>query len=151
MLRSAHGSRRHFLQTLHAAGAFWASRCLGDDSPDVHVETGVYKRADGLDLQADVVWRGRPQTRPAAVWIHGGALIMGSRRWIDGQVQQRLLNAGHAIVSIDYRLAPETKLPEIVQDVQDALHWIRHEAPQRFPIDARRLAAIGGSAGGYRR
>jgi Tol biopolymer transport system component len=52
------------------------------------------------------------------------------------------------VVSIDYRLAPETKLPEIVEDVQDAFRWIRAHAPE-LSIDPARVAACGGSAGGY--
>jgi acetyl esterase/lipase len=52
-------------------------------------------------------------------------------------------------VSIDYRLAPETKLPGIIEDVQDAWRWIRDEGVKRFGIDTRRIATAGGSAGGY--
>ncbi len=83
------------------------------------------------------------------VWIHGGALIAGSRKWLDGRLTAELLKAGFVVVSIDYRLAPETKLAGIVEDVQDAWRWVRQEGPRQFGIDPDRLATAGASAGGY--
>jgi acetyl esterase/lipase len=56
---------------------------------------------------------------------------------------------GYAVVSIDYRLAPETKLPELIGDVEDAFRWVRERGPALFHVDPDRLAVIGGSAGGY--
>ena len=56
---------------------------------------------------------------------------------------------GWVIVSLDYRLAPETMLPEIVADVEDAFKWIRASGPELFQADAQRIAVVGGSAGGY--
>jgi acetyl esterase/lipase len=50
--------------------------------------------------------------RPVIVWIHGGALIMGNREGIHPQVSALAQVNGYALVSIDYRLAPETKLPD---------------------------------------
>ena len=54
------------------------------------------------------------------------------------------------VVSIDYRLAPEVKLPAIVEDVQDACRWVRERGAEAVPHRAsERLAVMGGSAGGY--
>ena len=50
---------------------------------------------------------------------------MGDRRGIDRTLLSRLVEAGYTVVSIDYRLAPETKLPAILEDVRDAFAWIR--------------------------
>jgi acetyl esterase/lipase len=83
------------------------------------------------------------------VWIHGEALINGRRERINGNMQAVLLEHGYAIVSIDYRLAPETQLPEIVADVVDAVAWIRDEGRTRLDLDTRRIAIAGSSAGGY--
>jgi acetyl esterase/lipase len=52
------------------------------------------------------------------------------------------------VISIDYRLAPETKLPAIVKDVEAAFDWIGRESG-RLDVDAKRLVVCGGSAGGY--
>src|SRR4051812_40437927 len=72
-------------------------------------ETYTYKTVGDCAIKANVI---RPATRdplPVAVWIHGGALIMGDRHGIDRTLRDELVNAGYALVSIDYRLAPETK------------------------------------------
>lgn len=78
-----------------------------------------------------------------------GALITGSRRLpSNSPVLVSLLEAGFIVVSIDYRLAPETKLPAIIEDVRDAFRWIRESASD-LRVEPNRLAVCGGSAGGY--
>ena len=112
-------------------------------------QTFVYKQAAGCDIKADVFGLPASGRKPAAVWIHGGALISGSRRLgPDARVLRSLLDSGFAVVSIDYRLAPETKLPGIIEDVQDAFRWIRASA-DKLHIQTDRLVVCGGSAGGY--
>ena len=83
------------------------------------------------------------------VWIHGGALICGGRSGMAPYQLERYLSAGFTVISIDYRLAPETKLPSIIEDLQDAFQWVREEAPALFAIDPDRIAVVGHSAGGY--
>jgi acetyl esterase/lipase len=112
-------------------------------------ETFTYKTAGDLAIKLDV-FNGSPSVpRPVAVWIHGGALIMGDRRGMDRALSDMLVEAGYAVASIDYRLAPETKLPAILTDVRDAFAWIRAEGPRAIGARADRIAVLGGSAGGY--
>jgi len=116
---------------------------------EVRMETHIYKRAGDLEIKVDVHREDDAKKRPVVVWIHGGALIMGGREGISGRVKRMFLNAGYAVVSIDYRLAPETKLPAIIEDVEDAFTWLRRKGPELFHMDANRIAVLGGSAGGY--
>jgi len=116
---------------------------------EVRVQTYTYKRVGDLEIKADVYREDDEKIRPVIVWIHGGALIMGGREGINRRVKKMFLDAGYAIVSIDYRLAPETKLPAIIEDVEDAFKWIREKGSELFHIDSRRIAVLGGSAGGY--
>jgi acetyl esterase/lipase len=113
--------------------------------------THVYKTVGERQIKADVYQAAPGARKPAVMWIHGGALIMGGGppRWPDARFHAELLNRGFVVVSIDYRLAPETKLPGIIEDVQDAWRWVRQEGPKRFGIDPDRIATAGGSAGGY--
>jgi acetyl esterase/lipase len=53
-----------------------------------------------------------------------------------------------AILKIDYRLAPETKLDAILEDIDAAYGWLRKEG-SREGLDADRVAVVGHSAGGY--
>jgi acetyl esterase/lipase len=112
-------------------------------------QTFVYKKVSGCEIRADIFGTPERGRKPIAVWIHGGALISGSRKLPPAsRLLRSLLEAGFSVVSIDYRLAPETKLPGIIEDVQDAFRWVRAQAV-RLRIDADRLAVCGGSAGGY--
>lgn len=123
--------------------------CLVLGAPDAAVQTVTYKRVGDLEIKADVHRATDDVTRPVAVLIHGGALIGGHRQKIDERLKEMLIDDGYAVVSIDYRLAPETKLPAIVEDIEDALRWVREQGPRLFNVDTTRVAVLGGSAGGY--
>jgi acetyl esterase/lipase len=115
-------------------------------------ETHVYKRVDACEIKADVFGAGAGATgpaRPAVVWIHGGGLIFGTRKTPRPAFLAALLRMGAVVVSIDHRLAPETKLPAIVDDVCDAWRWLAERGPALFGIDPTRAAMAGGSSGAY--
>lgn len=114
---------------------------------EITVETFTYKKVGDLEIKLDVHRADDDVVRPLAVWIHGGALINGGRQGI-GPGRQ-LLDAGFVVCSIDYRLAPETKLPEIISDIEDAFKWIRANGNEKFNADVSKIAVLGGSAGGH--
>lgn len=112
-------------------------------------ETAVYKTVGNLQIQAEIFRPPGDRVVPVVVWIHGGALINGHRQGISSRVRSYARKRGFALVSIDYRLAPETKLPSILEDVEDALAWIRGPGARQYHLDPTRIAVTGGSAGGY--
>jgi len=119
-----------------------------DEAPFVR-QTFTYKTVGDKGVEADVYRADDEIVRPVLVWIHGGALIFGSR----SNPPRRLLDlarvAGFALVSIDYRLAPDVMVPAIIEDLEDAIGWIRDDGPRLFEADPGRLVVSGGSAGGY--
>ena len=116
---------------------------------EVQIQTYTYKKVGDLEIKADVYRTNDEQIRPVVVMIHGGALIMAGRENVSASFKKMLLDAGYAVVSIDYRLAPETKLPVVIEDIEDAFKWISEKGPELFHIDSSRIAVTGGSAGGY--
>jgi acetyl esterase/lipase len=112
-------------------------------------ETFTFKQINDCDIKADVYRVEDDEIRPVIMWIHGGALMFGSREYLKEHQLKMYLNAGFTIVSIDYRLAPETRLEFIISDIIDAFEWVRVEGPDLFNIDPERIAVVGHSAGGY--
>ena len=115
----------------------------------VQYSTHIYKSIDGLDIAADVYPAESLQGRPVILWIHGGALIGGCRDGINPWQVEMYVNAGYNVVSIDYRLAPETKLPAILDDLKDAWRWLHGNMADLFGAGDLPVAVIGHSAGGY--
>ncbi len=114
-----------------------------------NVETIVYREVNGLPIHADVHPATTDGSCATLLFFHGGALIMGDRTWIPPTLISKANDAGISVVSADYRLGPETKLPEIVSDIHAAHEWIRTTGAERFSFDPDRIAVAGGSAGGY--
>jgi acetyl esterase/lipase len=107
------------------------------------------KMADGLKIEADVYRTNDNKERPVVVWIHGGALIMGNRNSVPKNLLDLCRSEGFALVSLDYRLAPEVKLPAIIADIEDAFRWLHEKGPKLCQLDPNRIVVTGGSAGGY--
>jgi acetyl esterase/lipase len=110
--------------------------------------TIVYKKEHKFEILGDF-YPVLQKSSPVIVYIHGGGLVWGSREDIKKQQVELYHSAGFNVFSIDYRLAPETKLPDIVEDINSALQWLESEAAKAFQFDSKKIAVIGSSAGAY--
>jgi len=84
---------------------------------------------------------------PVLVYFHGGGFTIGSINTHDTLCRNLCLNTPCAVLSVDYRLAPEHKFPTAAHDAWDAVRWV-HQHADTLGIDATRIAVGGDSAGG---
>ncbi len=84
---------------------------------------------------------------PVLMYFHGGGFTIGSVATHDVLCRQLSHLSGCAVVSVDYRLAPEHQFPVAANDAWDALQWLAAHAAG-LGLDATRLAVGGDSAGG---
>jgi acetyl esterase/lipase len=88
----------------------------------------------------------RRRGRAALIWMHGGGYILGTAT-ISDWLQKLATDKGWLVVSIDYRLAPETRIAGSLADNYAALRWV-HDNAETLGVDRRRIAVGGISAGG---
>jgi acetyl esterase len=84
---------------------------------------------------------------PGLVYAHGGGWVFGNLDSHDVLCAQLALEAGIAVVAIDYRLAPEARFPGAFDDIVAGLKWVAANGPS-VGIDPAKLAIGGDSAGG---
>lgn len=116
---------------------------------EVSPTTYCYKQVKGVAIELDVYKAPKSVGKPVILWIHGGALIFGNRRQLPNDQARFYLSHGYTVISIDYRLAPESKLPEIVEDILSAYEWLQENGSRLFDVAPDRTAVVGHSAGGY--
>ena len=110
----------------------------------------VYKTIQGHEIKANIFIPNIKQQHPVVVYFHGGGFIFGNRdEGLEDVLRDKLLTHHYAVVSADHRLAPETKLDEILKDVSDVVKWLQKNGAKQFQIDSTKIAVLGGSAGGY--
>ncbi|MBC7610831.1 MAG: alpha/beta hydrolase [Polaromonas sp.] len=115
-------------------------------APLARVEDVLIPARDGHALTARL-YAPAGHGLPALLYFHGGGFTVGSIATHDLLCRQLSHLAGCAVVSLDYRLAPEHKFPTAANDAWDALHWLAANA-STLGLDAARLAVGGDSAGG---
>ncbi len=84
---------------------------------------------------------------PLLVYFHGGGFMLGSLTLYDTTCRRLAANGECAVLSVDYRLAPETQFPGAVLDSYAATRWASDNA-EMLNIDPARIAVGGDSAGG---
>jgi acetyl esterase len=103
---------------------------------NVAVPVRVYRPA-GIGTETDL---------PALVYYHGGGWTMGDLEVFDAMLRELCAQSQAAVVSVDYRLAPEHRFPAALDDACAALRWVQ-DCASDLGIDASRVAVGGDSAG----
>lgn len=90
-----------------------------------------------------------PGAAGVLVWFHGGGWVVGDIPGIDPACRAICSASGHAVLAVDYRLAPEHPFPAGLEDAWTALQWAHGpEGAEMLAIDEGRVAVGGDSAGG---
>lgn len=111
------------------------------------VEDLVIPARDGFELPARLYAPASEQPLPVLLYLHGGGFTVGNIATHEPLCRHLAHLAHCAVVSLDYRLAPEWKFPTAVHDASDALAWLRDKATS-LGLDGTRIAVGGDSAGG---
>ena len=126
------------------------------------LSTSAFRPTDGVEVRDGIVppHGRRPSVRVrvyrparagarvgAIVLFHGGGFVAGGLGTDHALAVDYCRGAGCAVVSVDYRLAPEHPFPAAVDDAYAAWCWTAEHA-DRLGVDTSRLAVGGGSAGG---
>ena len=85
--------------------------------------------------------------RPAVLLIHGGGFRNGAKESYIA-LAVKLAEHGYVAATANYRLAPRNQFPAAVEDCKAAVRFLRANAA-KYNLDAARIGALGGSAGGH--
>jgi len=144
----------HVLSPRQARAFYEAGSGVLDIPPHqmARVEALQLPTRDGAMLPAELVVPHHARTDdarrpwPVLLYLHGGGFTIGSVA-THASLCRHLAHLAHAaVLSLDYRLAPEHKFPTAVHDAWDALQWLHAQAPA-LGLDPARLAIGGDSAG----
>jgi acetyl esterase len=92
------------------------------------------------------IYRGGPSPAPAVIYCHSGAFVLGNLDTDHRQCVEFARRGRCAVISVDYRLAPEDPYPAGLDDAAAVLAWA-HDNGTNLGVDASRLAVAGSSAG----
>lgn len=104
-------------------------------------------RAGGEEVPLRLYRPAGERPLPVLVWAHGGSWVRVTMDLLDNHYRTIANRSGCAIAAVDYRLSPESRFPQAIEEVYDAARWIRQEA-KVLGLDASRIGIGGESSGG---
>jgi len=127
------------------------------EDTDYEIQTHVYKQSYGEDVELDIVYPfvSNDAEVPVLVYVHGGAYRGGDKSFgfekgFFWYLNKTFLEAGYAVVSVNYTLADKDKgttMEDCFIDAKDAIRWLyKNEAS--LGIDSSNIGLFGSSAGG---
>ena len=101
----------------------------------------VYRPKDAVDSDGSL------KRLPVIISVHGGSFVYGDKDRYQFYCM-KLAQRGFAVVNFSYRLAPEVKYFNGIQDVESVFQWVAANASQ-YGFDSENVFAVGDSAGGH--
>jgi acetyl esterase/lipase len=108
----------------------------------------VFQKGENYELKLNLFTpKISAKALPLVVMVHGGCWIDGGR--VDyNYYGVKLAQLGYAAATVDDRVADQARYPAAVEDVRNAIQWLKDRA-KTYNIDPDRIALLGGSAGGH--
>lgn len=118
----------------------------GDKTPYLPVVEDLIAPGSAGGIRVRLYAPSKSRRLPAVLWVHGGGWTFGSLDGTDRTCRRLAADTGCAVVSLDYRKAPEHRFPAAIEDVIAAADWTVENAAS-LGLDASRLAIAGISSG----
>ena len=125
----------------------WANNTAQPIADQVETTDHQLTVADGTTILARWYRLPSSDSRAAVVYLHGGGTIPGSVPIFDGPLSRYVAHTGVAMLSVEYRLAPEHPYPTPAEDAYAGLVWLAAHTAE-LEVDPDRIAVMGDSAGG---
>lgn len=119
----------------------------GDELPYTHQEDVIYGRKFGTALTMDI-FKPKRETNGAAIVLAVSGGFFSSHEAINPALVLPLTNRGYTVFTVVHGSQPRYTVPEIVEDMNRAVRFIRHHAAD-YGIDTNRIGVTGASAGGH--
>ncbi|CAO1616993.1 unnamed protein product [Sympodiomycopsis kandeliae] len=127
-------------ETMSEVHTFTYSPYTSPKSPAIHLDVHIPKPIHDASLRT-------------MMYFHAGGLLQSSRKGIAPHMLRSITDKGIALISVDYRLAPQVKVSDIQEDVAKAFNYIVYELGRQLPsgpvLDMDNLVVTGSSAGGW--
>jgi acetyl esterase/lipase len=114
---------------------------------DVTTRDFATKSADGTPVKLRWYEKKGGTKGPSVLYLHGGGMILGSVDIYDSVARTYVSRSSVPMLSVDYRLAPESPHPMPVEDCYAGLTYLAEHAAS-LGVDRKRIAVMGESAGG---
>jgi len=138
-------------ESLPAMRAMFAAQLSEQLLPDLAVRCSEVQIPSGEDNRTICCLMIQPESMAplsaAILHFHGGGHVLGAPEMNQPELMNWAAELGCMVLSVDYRLAPETPFPGPMDDAYDALRWLNEQA-ESLGIDPARIAVAGASAGG---
>lgn len=141
----------HELSVAEARAAFARTTAIFEGGPEPVAATQELRlpTRDGADIAARLY---RPKALadsplPVLLFLHGGGYVLGDLDSHDGVCRDLAHRSGWAVLSPDYRLAPEHKFPTALSDSLDAVQWLATQGAAHG-LDIHCFSVAGDSVGG---
>ena len=108
-----------------------------------------YYQYKNLSLNASVYRAPQNRKNKAILYLHGGGLLYGSKKDLPSMYIHLLQEAGYDLIALDYPLAPEASLSDILDCLQQGLDWFKHNALSTLQLTSTDYFLFGRSAGAF--